>query len=79
MILDMTSSTSQAVAGTIRAETARRQMSQRELAEKLGMSKSGLNRRVAGVQPWDLDELDKLANLFGMAPRDLLPTTAATP
>lgn len=81
MIPSMTSPTSQAAAGTIRAEAARRQISHRELAEKLGMSKAALSRRMTGVQAWDLEELHAVAGLFGMDVRDLLPaaTSSTTP
>jgi transcriptional regulator with XRE-family HTH domain len=74
----MTTGATQAVADTVRAEMARRRYTQRFLAEKLDMSQSALNRRMTGVQPWDVEELTALAALFEMDVRDLLPA-AATP
>jgi transcriptional regulator with XRE-family HTH domain len=78
MIPCMTSPTSQAVAGTIRAELARRRLSQRDLAQKLAMSQSSLNRRLTGAQAWDLDELHRVAELLEIDARDLLPAAAVT-
>lgn len=52
-------------------------MSQRELAERIGMSHASLSRRMTGAQPWDLNELDKIAGLFGMTIRDLLPAAVS--
>lgn len=75
MIPHMTSPTTQATSGAIRAEVARRRLNQRELAEQLGMSQSALSRRMAGEQTWDLDELDRIAQLFEMDVRDLLPAS----
>lgn len=75
MILTMTSPTSQATTRTIRAELARRQLSQRDLAEKLGTSQGALSRRMTDVQPWDLDELHAIAELFHLAVYDLLATS----
>lgn len=79
MIHPMISATSQAVAGAVRAEVARRQISQRELAVQLGMSRSSLNRRIRGEQAWDTDELHRVAELLKVDVRDLLPTAVATP
>ena len=73
----MTTSSATAATSSIRAEAARRNLSQAQLAEQIGMSKHALSRRMTGELSWDLDELDRISNLFGMATRDLLPLDRA--
>lgn len=73
----MTTTSATAATSSIRAEAARRNLSQRELAEHLGISQAALSRRMSGANPWDLDELDRLASLFGMDARDLIPERSA--
>lgn len=76
---DMAVSTKQAVSGEVRAHAARRNLTQRQLAAEIGMPPSTLSRRMVGEQAWDLDDLDVLAEFFGIAVRDLIPEKAADP
>jgi transcriptional regulator with XRE-family HTH domain len=74
----MPSPTRTAVAATIRAEMARRSLTQRDVANHLGMSHAALYRRLNGTIALDTDELAKLAALFGMDARDLLAAPVET-
>jgi transcriptional regulator with XRE-family HTH domain len=51
----------------------RRRMTAQDLARKLGWSQSAMSRRMVGDQPFDLDELQRIAELFGVTIADLLP------
>ena len=77
MLPAMTTSTTAGASTIIRAEAARRNLSQREVAERIGMSQASFSRRMNGEQPWDLNELDKLADLFRMDVREFIPLAAA--
>lgn len=62
---------------TIRAEMARRRLTQTSLAEALGSTQSVISRRLNGTAPWDIDELAAVAEVFNMDPADLLDTSWA--
>lgn len=49
------------VAGAVRAEAARAQMTQRELAAVIGVQQPNVSRRLLGKHPFSTDELDKIA------------------
>lgn len=51
----------------------RRRMSGRELARKLHVSPGWVSYRLTGVQPIDLNDLQKMADVLGVEPADLLP------
>jgi transcriptional regulator with XRE-family HTH domain len=56
----------QRVAAEVRAEVGRRNCTQQELAGILGVAQPNVSRRLTGKQPFDTDELDKLAAHWGV-------------
>jgi ribosome-binding protein aMBF1 (putative translation factor) len=60
------------VAGAVRVETARRGLSQQDLAMALGMSRTAVSARFTAQVPWTLDEVGRLSELFGCHLRDLM-------
>lgn len=62
----MTDPLSHRVAATVRAELARKQLLQRDLAEVLGISTAQVSERLAGRTPFRLDELDLIAELLDL-------------
>lgn len=69
MVLAMTDTLNSRVAANIRAELARRQLSQVELAARLGISESALSRRMKKLTLWDLENI---AATLGVDPAKLL-------
>lgn len=61
----------------VRAEMARRGISQMRLAEALGMSQPAVSARLRGVTPFDINELAAIAEFFNMPVTGLLPEGAA--
>lgn len=61
-----------AVAGEIRAELARRQWSQAELASKMGVDQMWLSRRLRAVKPLTLTEFEAIAEALEMTPAELM-------
>lgn len=49
------------VAANVRAEMARRRVSQESLAAALGMSQASVSRRLTNITPFTADELSKVA------------------
>ena len=75
---DMASHTiDQVVAGAVRAELARRGMSQLEAAHYIGLGIAAFRRRTAGATPFSAAELVALAELLGIEPAQLLPARRA--
>lgn len=68
--------TRKAIATEVRAEIGRQQMSQREVAELLGLTVSSLHPRLKGTRPFRAEELVLLATAFGV-PVDRLTGTQA--
>jgi transcriptional regulator with XRE-family HTH domain len=72
----------EAVAEEVRAAMGRGRgrgrVSQTALAAALEMSQSALSRRLAGDQPFDVDELEKIADYFDVPVSSLLPATLPT-
>lgn len=60
------------VSGEIRAELARRGMSQRELALCLGMGPVALSRRLRGVVRLSVPELAEIARVLGVPPSQFI-------
>lgn len=60
------------IAAEVRAETARRRLNQTELAGLLGLSQAGASRRLRGVTPFTVDELDLLGRHLGVSVVDLV-------
>jgi transcriptional regulator with XRE-family HTH domain len=56
------------VAAEIRAELARQQMTQRELARRIGIDQAIVSKRLTGgpARSWTLDELDSIAVALGV-------------
>lgn len=61
------------VAEEVRVLLTRRRMSGRELARRLDVSASWVSYRLTGQQSIDLDDLQKIASVLGVAVVDLLP------
>jgi transcriptional regulator with XRE-family HTH domain len=73
----MTDPLSQRVAANVRAELARRQKQQRDLAGVLGISIAQVSERLAGRTPFRLDELEPVAEMFGLPVTALLAAQPA--
>lgn len=52
-------------ASTIRFESARRGLSQMQIASEVGLSRAAVSARFRGRTPWTLDQVGLLALLFG--------------
>lgn len=76
MANELTETRTALVAANIRAEIARQRVSQRMLAEGLGMSPAALSNRLTGMTPIDVNELDAIADLLGVTPGSLLDVAA---
>lgn len=63
---------SRVAAGAVRLESARRDISQEDLAELLGRSRSAISQRFTGKVAWSLDDLGAIAAAFGCPVDDLL-------
>ena len=61
----------QATADEIRAELARRNLDQKNLAEMTGISTSYLSARLRGDLPFDLNDVEAIAIAFELAPNTL--------
>ena len=60
------------VAANVRAESARVGLKQTDLARVLGMSQPALNKRWNDLRDWSFDDLDKLSEVLGIEPWELL-------
>lgn len=71
--------TREAIAAEVRAELARREMSQRELGEILDLPQSAVNLRLKGTRPFKGEELVALAAAWNVPVEQFLrvPTAAA--
>lgn len=67
------------VAEEVRALLARRQMNGAKLAAAIGRSEMYVSRRLRAETAFDLDDLQRIAEVLGVAPLDLLPRTVGTP
>lgn len=70
----------QRVSAEIRAELGRQRMSQRQLAEKLGIHPTLVSRRLRDGKDrsWTLDELEQIASVLGVSVEQLIsPRLAA--
>lgn len=61
------------VAEEVRVLLARRRLSAAKLAQQLGWSQPYMARRMAGTQPFDVDDLEAIADALGVGIVDLLP------
>jgi transcriptional regulator with XRE-family HTH domain len=62
----MTETPSEAVAGALRAEMARRRVDTRELAERVGKSHAWVHRRMTGAVAVSVDDAHLLAEALGI-------------
>jgi transcriptional regulator with XRE-family HTH domain len=63
---DSTPSLSQHVAAEVRAEMARQQKRQGELAEIIGVTQPAVSRYLSGERPMTIDVLQKIADFLGV-------------
>lgn len=61
------------IAGTIRAELARRKLSGRSVAGRMGMPVNTFRRRLNGEIPFDVSDLVAVADILSVPVVDLLP------
>lgn len=74
----MSESPSEAVAGQLRAEMARRRVDTRELAQRVGKSRMWVSRRMTGETALTIDDAHLVADALGIDPSVLL-APATTP
>lgn len=60
----------------LRALLARRKMSATQLARHMGVSQAYIWRRLDGQTAFDLDDLEKIANILGVDVLDLFPRSS---
>jgi transcriptional regulator with XRE-family HTH domain len=70
-------SASREVSANVRAELGRQSLTRADLARKLGESDMWLGRRLNDQVPITVDELVRIADALGVAPRLLLGGVAA--
>lgn len=75
----MTTGLSDTVAANVRAEMARRNIAQRALADKIGISHASIYRRLRGDVAFDIAELGAIAEVLAIDVRVLLPEPADVP
>lgn len=76
---DQATTARNAIASEVRAEIARQQKTQREVAELLHMPQPSLNLRLKGERPFRAEELVVLAEALGVPVERFLPAPAPTP
>jgi transcriptional regulator with XRE-family HTH domain len=54
------------VAASVRAELARKKITQGQLADALGMTQPAISRRVSGQLPFDVDEIQRIAEFLSV-------------
>lgn len=67
------------VGANVRAEMARRGITQTQLAEQIGRSQPQLSKRLTGAIPFDINELTAVAEALSVPIEKLTTTTAVTP
>lgn len=72
----MPSTVSRSVTANIRAELARRDLKQPDLATALGMHPMSVSKRMTGQVAWSIDELQTIADWFGVRLTDLIGDVA---
>jgi transcriptional regulator with XRE-family HTH domain len=73
----MTNTPSAATGANVRAEMARRGVSQTALAKTLGMSQTAVSKRLRGTTPFDINELHAVAAALDVTLDRLLDGVAA--
>ena len=69
----MATTPSAATGANVRAEMARRQITQMELARQLGLSQAAISARIKGRTPFDINELTAIARVLDVPLDALLP------
>ncbi len=75
--MDKPATLSQQVAKAIESEMARSALSLNVVAERSGIPRSTLSRRLIGASPFTLSEVEALAQVFGVARSKLLSGAAS--
>ena len=65
------------MAAEIRAELARRRLSARAAAARLGWTQAYLSRRLNGDVPFDVEDIEALADLLGVPPQRFFRSNAS--
>jgi len=65
-------SPAQRVAAEVRAAMARNRVSQEAVARALGVSQTAVSRRLSGVVPFDINELECVAQFLGVPIQQLV-------
>lgn len=73
----MSTTPTEATGANVRAEMARRKISQTTVAQHLGRSQTAISHRLNGRVPFDINELTAIAQLLGVPLSDLLAGTEA--
>lgn len=60
------------VAAEVRALMGRHNVTQMQLTAVLGVSQTGVSKRLRGLTPFDVNEIEALADYFGLDPAELL-------
>lgn len=71
------SATTETVLIEIQAWMARRQISQSELARRLGVSSPWVNKRLHGVVPISVDDIMEIAEVLDVSPMTFFDTPSA--
>ena len=58
---------SQIVSGNVRAEMARRRVTQKELSEALGLAQTQISKRLNGRSEWRVNDLPPIAEALGVS------------
>ncbi|MAP63168.1 MAG: hypothetical protein CMH34_05370 [Microbacterium sp.] len=63
----------------IKAELARRDLDGNDLVEPLKIGRNAIYARLRYEQPFDLDQIEKVAEFLGMTPDELIDSARRTP
>lgn len=66
------------IAAEVRAELARQTKTQREVADRLGITQPSVQLRLSGQRPFRAEELAVIADWLGVPAAQFLPPLAAT-
>lgn len=69
----------QMVAAEVRAELARRQITQQQLAAAIGLSQASVSERLRGKTPFTTEDLEKVSAALGVHPAVLLGGNGPSP
>lgn len=73
----MKDSHTERVAAAVRAEMARRRVTQQTVADRLGITQMSVSRRLRGLTPFTAGEVLMVADLLGVDPATLMPSEPA--